>query len=154
MVLDASQPFDAGYIWSTGDTIASIDIQLPGEYIVTVMTPCYTRSDIIPVVFADECGPVTQYYIPNIFSPNDDQVNDVFTIQFNQGAQVISVSGSIFDRWGNLIFSSQEYPFSWDGTRNGKPMNPGVYVYRITLVYSNGLSLFTDDLIGDVTLVR
>ena len=81
-------------------------------------------------------------------------MNDVFTIQFNQGAQVISVSGSIFDRWGNLIFSSQEYPFSWDGTRNGKPMNPGVYVYRITLVYSNGLSLFTDDLIGDVTLVR
>lgn len=154
LVLDASQPFDAGYIWSTGESEASIDVQLPGEYSVTVMTPCYTRSDIIPVGSEDDCGLVTQFYIPNIFSPNDDQVNDVFTIQFNQGAQGISVSGGIFDRWGNLIFSSQEYPFSWDGTRNGKPMNPGVYVYRITLVYSNGLSLFTDDLIGDVTLVR
>jgi gliding motility-associated-like protein len=81
-------------------------------------------------------------------------VNDVFIIQLNEGAEGISVSGEIFDRWGNLVFSSQELPFAWDGAFNGQMMNPGVYIYMITLVYSNGLSLVTENLTGDVTVVR
>lgn len=154
LTLDAAQPFDATYIWSTGDSNASIEIQLPGEYIVTVMTPCYTRSDVIPVELADECEPDTQYYIPNLFSPNGDQVNDVFSIQFNAGAEVLSVTVDIFDRWGNLVFSSKEHPFSWDGTFNGELLNPGVYVYQFTLEYSNGIKVVTKNVTGDVTLVR
>ncbi len=154
LTLDAFQAFDAEYIWSTGSFNPSIDIVLPGEYMVTVMTHCNTVSGLINVVVADDCEPQTQFFIPNIFSPNGDNVNDAFTIQFNADAEVISVEGDIFDRWGNHVFGSDQHPFSWDGNFNGEPMNPGVYVYKITLVYSNGVDVVTEKVTGDVTLVR
>jgi len=154
VTLDASQSFDAQYTWSTGATSASIDIQTPGEYIVTVMTTCYVLSTIGNVLPAEDCKPVTQFFIPNVFSPNGDQVNDVFSIHFNDDAEVISVAGDIWDRWGNHVFGSDIHPFSWDGTFNGKAMNPGVYVYQFTLVYSNGVSIITEKVTGDVTLVK
>lgn len=154
LTLDASQLFDAQYSWNTGASVPSIDVVMPGEYMVTVMTPCYTISNVADVIAAVDCEPVTQFFIPNVFSPNGDDINEVFTVQFNDGAEVISVTGDIFDRWGNLVFSSQEQPFSWDGAFNGKLMNPGVYVYRFTLVYSNGLSVVTKQLTGDITLMR
>jgi gliding motility-associated-like protein len=154
LTLDASQPFNAQYIWSTGSSASSIDIQQPGEYIVTVSTPCLVVSNGTIVESADDCAEDTEYYIPNVFSPNGDQVNDVFTIEFSAGTEVISVAGDIIDRWGNLIFSSRQHPFSWDGTFNGKLMNPGVYVYRLTLVYSNGVKQETQKVAGDITLIR
>lgn len=154
LTLDASQPFDAQYVWSTGALNPSIDVQQPGEYSVTVATPCFVVSNGASIVPADDCKDDTGYYIPNVFSPNGDQVNDVFTVEFSADTEVISVNGDIFDRWGNLIFSSQEHPFSWDGTLNGKPMNPGVYVYLITLEYSNGVNVVTKNVTGDVTLMR
>ncbi len=154
LTLNASQPFDAQYFWSSGALSPSIDIVTPGEYQVTIMTHCATISDMINVVPSDECKPVTQFFIPNIFSPNGDNINDVFAIQFNAGAEVISVEGDIFDRWGNHVFGSDQFPFAWDGTFNGEPMNPAVYVYKFTLVYSNGVDVVTEKVTGDVTLVR
>jgi gliding motility-associated-like protein len=118
------------------------------------MTPCNTVSDVVNVIPGDNCEPVTQFFIPNIFSPNGDNINDAFTIQFNADAEVISVEGDIFDRWGNHVFGSDQYPFTWDGTFDGEPMNPGVYVYKLTLVYSNGVEMLTEKVTGDVTLVR
>lgn len=154
LTLDASQPFDAAYSWNTGATASSIDVQMPGEYSVTIMTPCQSVTDVVNVLIAGNCDQATQFFIPNIFSPDGDQLNDEFIVQFNADAEVISVTGDIIDRWGNLIFSSQEHPFSWDGTFNGEPMNPGVYIYRLTLVYSNGAQLVTKMVAGDVTLIR
>lgn len=154
LTLDASQPFDADYLWSTGASNASIDILHPGGYTVTIMTDCYTVSEILHVFAGNVCDDDVQFFIPNVFSPNDDQVNDVFQIYFNEDTEVISVTGDIFDRWGNHIFNSIEHPFSWDGKSKGKSLNPGVYIYKLTLVYSNGLSIVTESVIGDVTLLR
>lgn len=59
LTLDASQPFDAQYSWNTGASEPSIDVQMPGEYMVTVMTPCYTVTNLANVLPADDCEPVT-----------------------------------------------------------------------------------------------
>ena len=126
----------------------------PGEYAITVTTDCFDVSDVVNVDPSDDCGQTTQYFIPNIFSPNGDQVNDVFGIYFNDDAEVISIVGDIFDRWGNHVFGSHQYPFKWEGDFNEQPMNPGVYVYHFTLVYSNGMTVITEKVIGDVTLVK
>ncbi|HZV44339.1 MAG TPA: gliding motility-associated C-terminal domain-containing protein, partial [Saprospiraceae bacterium] len=153
LTLDVTQPFDAQYNWSTGATNSSIDVLLPGEYAVTVMTNCYDVSEVVNVATGD-CRLPTLFFIPNVFSPNGDGVNDIFSIQFNADVEVISVEGDIFDRWGNLVFGSTQNPFSWDGTFDDKTMNPAVFVYRFTLAYSFGGNVVTKKIVGDVTLIH
>ena len=154
LTLDATQAFEAAYIWSTGSSDPVISITVPGAYAVTVITDCGMVSQNVNIIPDDDCKPVTEFFIPNVFSPNGNNVNDVFTIQFYDTAEVVSVVGDIFDRWGNLIYQSDKHPFTWDGRFKDEPMNPGVYVYRFTLVYSNGVNIVTEKVTGDVSLVR
>jgi gliding motility-associated-like protein len=153
ITLDATQPFPAQYAWSTGSTDSQIEVVTPGTYSVTVFTDCGDISQAVIITAADDCSPKTTFYIPNIFSPNGDGLNDVFEIKFNNTAEVESVSGQIYDRWGNLLFSSETNPFQWDGTSHGSPLNPGVFVYRFMIRYSNGVDVVTEQLMGDVTIV-
>ena len=96
-------------------------------------------------------------YIPNIFSPNGDGRNDEFKIFTGLG--VVSINYiNIYDRWGNLVHvEGQQMPSptgtgNWDGSFNGKYLNPGVYVYvtEITFVDNNTTLTYS----GDVTLVK
>ncbi len=69
--------------------------------------------------------------VPNIITPNNDNVNDLFVIRNNGDYDRIKVQ--IYNRWGNLIFESNDYQDNWDGThRNGKPVTEGVYFYTVT----------------------
>lgn len=71
--------------------------------------------------------PVPQVYLPNAFTPDDDQVNDQFRAYWNE--YVSSGQITIFNRWGEVIFKSDKLDFRWDGKRAGKPCPPGAYVY-------------------------
>lgn len=77
-----------------------------------------------------------EVYIPNIFSPNGDGVNDRFTIQ--GGSDLLEIEElSIFDRWGNQIYTStKEFENDgngWDGFYNGSSVQAGLYVYHCVL---------------------
>ncbi len=72
-------------------------------------------------------------FIPNVFSPNGDNINDYFEVYAaNTPYQVIVMT--IFDRWGNMIFEGER----WDGTYNEQEVDPGVYVYIIRFVGPDG----------------
>ena len=94
-------------------------------------------------------------YIPNVFTPNNDGPNDMFTIFTNEEVEEVVIL-QIFDRWGNMVFENQEFPpnepnYGWDGIYKGKMMNPDVFAYRAVVKYSNGeLHPYK----GDVTLIR
>ncbi|MBP8086388.1 MAG: gliding motility-associated C-terminal domain-containing protein, partial [Saprospiraceae bacterium] len=62
--------------------------------------------------------------------------------------------GTIYDRWGNLVYSSNALPFTWDGFFNGDIMMPGVYAYVITVSYMVNGQEFEKVFSGDVTLIR
>jgi gliding motility-associated-like protein len=68
--------------------------------------------------------------IPNAFTPNNDLLNDFFNLKFSDLSQVINVKGSIWNRWGEMIYE-YSYPDNngWDGTYNGNPCSDGVYYY-------------------------
>jgi gliding motility-associated-like protein len=85
---------------------------------------------------------------PNAFSPNGDGQNDFFTITLRN---ILKFDIMIYDRWGNLLYQSQDPGFKWDGTVNNIPLPEGVYVYVIT-----ALSTLDDnmELNGSITLVR
>lgn len=90
-------------------------------------------------------------YAPNVFSPNDDGVNDVFQLFTGKGVDKI-IQLQIFDRWGNQLFNkTNPAELNWNGTFNGKIASQGVYVWT-------ALVQFIDDTVkwykGEVTLLR
>ncbi|MCB9313341.1 MAG: gliding motility-associated C-terminal domain-containing protein [Lewinellaceae bacterium] len=94
-------------------------------------------------------------FIPNTFTPNNDGINDVFSVYGND--QVLQVRNlAIFDRWGNALYSRSDLPINdpsagWDGTFRDEVMDPGVYVYVVEVELVDGsVRLFK----GDVTVVR
>ena len=95
-------------------------------------------------------------FIPNIFSPDADGINDYFMVFTGSGVSQVQ-NLRIFDRWGEMVFFKQNIPAGagetegWDGTFRGRPMNSGVYVYLAEVEYKDGrVILFR----GDITLLR
>ena len=81
-------------------------------------------------------------FLPNIFSPNEDGINDRYTPLSGPGVHRIK-SMRIFNRWGDIIFKAFDFPpnnteFGWDGTFKGKLLNPGVFICLIEMEYVNG----------------
>ena len=97
-----------------------------------------------------------QVYIPNVFSPNLDGANDLFSIYAKPGTVLKINSLQVFDRWGNSLFLLEDFQpnnptIGWDGSYKGQPMNPGVFVYVAEIEFIDGeRTIFK----GDVTIVR
>jgi len=91
----------------------------------------------------------TNLFSPTAFTPNNDKLNDGFTVG---GQYITRLSLKIFDRWGVLIFTSGNNE-PWNGTRsdNGQPMPPGTYVWKAEGTDQAGRT-FTRD--GTVLLIR
>jgi gliding motility-associated-like protein len=89
------------------------------------------------------------FYIPNAFVPNNDGLNDIFK-------PVISNTSiynfKIFNRWGKLIFETNDTNGGWDGTYKGLEVNTGIYTYRMTYRFKGNY----DDqyLTGHFTLLK
>ena len=95
------------------------------------------------------------YYVPNIFSPNLDGINEYFFLS-GAGLPLSTYEMSIFDRWGSLLFEAKEIsindpPAGWDGYFRGRILNPGVYTFIIKI---NDEDLGSEIIAGSVTLVR
>jgi len=83
---------------------------------------------------------------PNIFTPNGDGINDVFSFDLSDAIDCIAIK--IFNRWGKLVFEDANYLNSWDGTdNNGKTLSDGTYFYIANLCDKTALK-------GYVTLIR
>jgi gliding motility-associated-like protein len=95
-------------------------------------------------------------YIPNVFSPNGDDKNDYFGTFAGVGVKNINFM-RIYDRWGELLFQTQNLIPSgdpsagWDGTFKGKAVQTGVYVYIAEVLFEDGAVLLYR---GDITLAR
>lgn len=113
-------------------------------------TGCTAIDDIIVTV-----NPCAKVFIPNAFSPNDDTNNDVF-IPYGSGCAKQIKKMSIYNRWGNLVFSVENASFGnekqgWTGKYNGKKLPTGVYVYVIEIEFGNGSSAMYS---GDINLLE
>lgn len=111
---------------------------------------CVARDEVTIRVICKN----TNVFIPNTFSPNNDGMNEMF---YPRGTGLFTVkSFRIFNRWGQLIFEKYNMlPNSsadgWNGTFNGKMLQPDVYVYMMEIVCENGMNIPVK---GNVTLLR
>lgn len=124
-------------------------------------TPATLNNSTITLNYQDEnsCEAVKVYHIvidngcdfiivPSAFSPNGDGKNDVFRII---KAGVISYTLSVYNRWGQLIFQTNDLSGGWDGNINGAQAEVGTYVYMIQAQLQNGEVVNAQ---GNVTLLR
>lgn len=151
--LNALQSFAARYQWSTGDTTSQLMIVTPGFYSVDVFTNCVQTHGQTEVIQADDCDDIPLFTLPNVFSPNGDGLNDLFALSTN-GAAPLLVQGTMYDRWGNVVYSFSGDTFSWDGRYGGDPVSPGVYVYVLKVSYVTNGQEKEELLRGDVTVVK
>ena len=119
--------------------------------IVTDLAGCIVETRV-----TIEIDPALAIYIPNVFSPNNDGINDIFRIYSREGTVASVREFKIFDRWGELVHIREEFlpedpGAGWDGYFRGQLMNPAVFAYYAIIEFVDGSVGFFE---GDVTLVR
>lgn len=73
--------------------------------------------------------------VPTSFSPNGDGENDVLRVL---GQGIARMTFKVFNRYGQLVFESNKQEDGWDGTQNGKELNPGTFVYTLKVTFAEG----------------
>lgn len=114
------------WLWSTGETTSSIEVNEDGVYWVEVSFGSCTHKDSIKVVGASTGSTV---YFPNSFTPNADGLNEVFK---GYGLDVEEFNMKIYNRWGELYFETNDMNMGWNGFYKGKLVQMDVYVYVVT----------------------
>jgi len=157
---------DSVQIQPVVSNIGVSEVQWNLPFLAPDLSPFWIKPDtstLIEVTVADTSGCIysdevlitvietASFYIPNVFSPNDDQINDQLTVITNIPDDRL-LSFEIFDRWGGMLYRQiNNQPFNWNGKADGQFLNPGVYVYKLT---------YKDDrdnqavILGDITLIR
>jgi gliding motility-associated-like protein len=147
------------YTWSPSELVEPDDqpnvfTTPPGQttYIVTVMDSAGCIAVDSVVLFVSDDRPV---YIPNAISPNGDGTNDRLTIYSNPAGQRIK-SVQVFNRWGDMVYEGRNLPLNdplvgWDGTFNGRDLDPDIFVYRAVVEFIDGSELSFK---GDIHLLK
>jgi gliding motility-associated-like protein len=135
------------YAWSTGGTDQTVHVLGAGTYtfVVTDHDGCQHSGTYVVEALDGEA----QLFAPNAFTPDGDGINDVFTVE---GFGQQSAELSIYNRWGELLHRTKDYPPVWDGSFNGSTVKQDVYVYQ--LEYRSTCTAGTVSTIGHVTVVR
>lgn len=88
------------------------------------------NSRAIELIVTFECTPENVKF-PNAFTPDEDDLNDVFQLVPNKESDAQITSMEIFNRWGQKVFEATEGNFFWDGTQNGEPAAADIYVWVV-----------------------
>jgi len=112
----------SNYLWNNNSTDTILYVSKKGDYILNVKNICGEASDTVFVIYK-YCGEVS---IPNIITPNNDNINDYF---FIKGIENQTWRLEIYNRWGNKIFETNNYQNDWNADKNPD----GVYYY----IFSN-----------------
>jgi gliding motility-associated-like protein len=103
------------------------------------MVTVYVQTVEIP------CGDI---FIPTGFTPNNDGVNELICVM---GSCINEFHLDIFDRWGEKVFETTDQSRCWDGKKDGKLMDTGVFVYHLTATLQNGDQINKK---GNIHLIR
>lgn len=155
VTLSAQPTGYSSYSWTPTDGVVSPNSQTTEAkvngttiYKVTVSDGFCAKSDTVIVFGGDYACDKNFVYLPNAFTPNGDGDNDVL---FVRSAIAQKVLLRIFNRWGQMVFETENQHVGWDGTFKGRPCDPDVYDYylKVTCVGKE------ENIIkGNVTLIR
>jgi gliding motility-associated-like protein len=152
-----SGPNGVSHLWNNGLTTQDITMS-PIEdttYIITALQAngCYDVADV-NVVISEELN----FFIPNLFTPNNDQTNDLF-LMYGNGVDSDNFNFSIFNRWGEIVFETDDinvmFAEGWDGMFNDEQQPVGTYVWTMRGFTIDGSALqFAGKNTGTILLKR
>lgn len=141
---------------STNDfnyTFSTEPLSVVGCFAVTALDSLWNQSEFSNIVCVDinECGRI---WFPNVFTPNGDGKNEFF--QADSINSVFSFDLRIFNRWGLIVYETEDPFFEWDGTdqNNNKPCSEGVYFYEGIVSEYSLKGPIERSVKGNVTLLR
>jgi gliding motility-associated-like protein len=133
----------------------------------TVQNPTFTFNEageitVLLIVSNEQCTDTTWlninvneeliYYVPNAFTPDGDEFNQTFQPIFTTGFDPYDFNMDIFNRWGEVIFTSNDTTIGWDGTYKGQIAQDGTYTWKIE--FKETMSDKRHSIIGHVNILR
>lgn len=137
-------------LWSPAEGLSCTDCLQP------IAAPTFNTTYYVVITDENGCLAIDSvtvwvdidFNVPNAFTPNDDGLNDEFNIQTEM---LISYYIAIYNRWGDLVFTSDDINDGWDGTLNGVLQEIGTYMYVIESVTTLNTPITKT---GTLTLLR
>jgi gliding motility-associated-like protein len=153
--LSATPSSGVTYAWQPASGVSDPAIAAPTAVVnhttmfyVTVSDGICSRTDSVKVLVHELLCEEPDIFVPDAFTPNGDGNNDVLYVR---SRNIADMDLKIFDRWGELVFATTDQGKGWDGSYKGKPVDPAVYVYWLTVHCLDGQKFFTK---GNVTVIR
>jgi len=147
---------DCYYKWQPAISLSNDSIANP--WVKPAVTTTYylqqtfmsniTTDSVKVIVISCEDTLKNSLTIPNAFTPNGDGYNDYFKVN---GTNIKSLTGKIFNRWGEELFKFTDANSKWDGKYKGKDVSAGTYFYIINVVFNDDS---TESKHGCIELVR
>ena len=141
------------YLWSSDvsaalqtptDSIATSQPTTQTFYTFKVTTDAHCiATDTVTVFINEPC-----VHARKAFTPNGDGINDLWVVSDGTCAML---KVNVYNRWGGLVYHSDNYLNDWGGTYKGSPLPDGTYYYVIEAALPGGLS---STLTGNVTIIR
>jgi gliding motility-associated-like protein len=124
---------EATFEWEDGTVDSIRFLQQEGTYLIDANIGC-TKIPLELNLEAEECA--SRLYVPNAFSPNDDGINDILRPHLRTFWETDDYSFTIFDRWGNQLFQTDNPSVGWNGKVDSAQPMKGMYVWvvRYTLL--------------------
>ena len=107
---------------------------------------CIGSADVM-IIVETNCNDI---FVPTVFAPSDGGPVENNTLCIF-GNCIAELNYSVYNRWGELVFNTTDLSICWDGTYKDKPLNAGVFAYKLVVTLFDGTRILDS---GNVTLVR
>ena len=145
------------YTWSPSSSLSCMTCSNPiaspvvtTQYCATSITGACSTTSCVLVSVDNDCKSNADYTTPNAFTPNGDGSNDEFCLK-GWSDCTTSFHVAIFDRWGEMVYQSDDPSFCWDGKYLGIALNSAVFVFYIK---AEILNVGTVTKKGNITLIK
>jgi gliding motility-associated-like protein len=117
---------NASFVWQDGSDLPYYTVSVPGTYRLTATNTCGSTTSGITISKG-----LCDLYMPNAFTPNGDGLNDLFRVKYPGFIKAFDME--VYNRFGQLVFSTTNPTVAWDGTYKGADQPAGLYVWKILL---------------------
>jgi gliding motility-associated-like protein len=151
---------DCTYTWTGPGDITPIDgpvvtvtpdVDGMVTYTVTVEKDGCSETLSIPIMVTELICTSEYFFLPNAFTPNGDNINDILRVRSNFLEKITGFELQIYNRWGDLVFKTEDPMVGWDGTYKGRDLPPDVYGFFMKVDCPTGDDVMTQ---GNISLLK